>query len=174
MSTPYLGQILMSGFNFAPKGYALCEGQLLPINQNQALFSILGTTYGGNGTTNFALPDLRGSTPIHAGDTPGGSTRRLGERGGEVNHTLALGELPSHSHSFNTSGTAATLQRADNSIPSVVAAGTVNMFAASGTPQVMAPGMISSVGGGQPHNNMQPSLVIYFSIALQGIFPPRN
>jgi microcystin-dependent protein len=166
MSEPFLSEIRIASFNFAPKGWALCNGQLLPINQNQALFALLGTTYGGNGQTNFALPDVRGRTPIHEGD---GHT--LGERGGEEAHTLSIAETPTHVHTAtgtNTNGTAI--------IP------TGNLLAGSPsqlytTPQNLSAlnaATLADVGGSQPHQNMQPFLVLTFLIALQGIFPSQN
>jgi microcystin-dependent protein len=164
MSSPYLAEIRIFSFNFPPKGWAFCNGQLLPINQNQALFSLLGTTYGGNGTTNFALPNLQGSTPIYTGN---GFT--LGQVGGEVNHTLTVAEMPAHTHLLTASSAPA-----DQS----VTAGTVWAKAPAaydtspGT--AMSQAEIPNAGGSQPHNNMQPYLVLNFSIALQGIFPSRN
>ncbi len=166
MPTPFLGEVKMISWNFAPKGWAFCNGQFLPINQNQALFSILGTTYGGNGQTTFALPDLRGHTSIHTGN---GHT--LGERGGESAHTLSIQELPTHNHlaqGSNASGI--LLSPADNTW----AVTTQNPYASTNPNSAMDPATIGNVGGSQAHNNMQPYLVINFIIALQGIFPSRN
>jgi len=167
MATPFLSEIKIVSFNFAPKGWALCNGQLLPINQNQALFSLLGTTYGGDGRVNFALPDLQARVPIHMG---GGHT--LGERGGEQAHTLSIAELPTHTH---------TLEATSNNGSAIVASG--NLLAGS-TPQLyhapdqnlnaMRPTSITNVGGSQAHLNMQPFLVLTFCIALQGIFPSQT
>jgi microcystin-dependent protein len=168
VSDPYIGEIRLMSFNFPPKGWAFCNGQLLPINQNQALFSILGTTYGGNGTTTFALPNLQGRVPIHEG---GGHS--LGEAAGEFSHTLSTGELPAHSHSLVASGAAATTGLTD---PSLMLATSVGA-AAYGPPAqlvAMAPDSLTSVGGSQPHQNTQPFLVISFCIAIVGIFPSRN
>ena len=165
MSEPFLGEIRLVSFNFPPKGWAQCNGQLLPINQNQALFALLGTTYGGNGQTNFALPDLRGRTPVHFG--PGVT---LGQKAGAEAHTLTLGELPQHTHAANASA-------ADGDTP--VASDTVfasfnNGYRADGGLRAVQPATVSSVGGGQPHTNMQPYLVLDYIIALQGIFPSQN
>jgi len=165
MAEPFLSEIRVMSFAFPPKGWALCDGQLLPINQNQALFSLLGTTFGGDGRVNFALPDLRGRTPIHVG---GGHT--LGERGGEQAHTLSIAELPQHVHTLNatsipaTTGTPTTTLMLSGSTPQQVYSGATNLVA-------MDPGSIVNVGGSQAHLNMQPFLVLNFSIALQGIFP---
>lgn len=170
MAEPFLAEIRMVSFNFPPKGWALCNGQLLPINQNQALFSLLGTTYGGDGRVNFGLPDLRAKAPIHMGN---GFT--LGERGGEPAHTLTITELPSHIHAMNAVNTNAgninnpTGAFLANSAPAEV-------WNSAGSPQlvVMSTSTVGIVGGSQPHNNMQPYLAIGFCIALQGIFPSQN
>jgi microcystin-dependent protein len=165
MTEPFLSEVKIVSFNFAPKGWALCNGQLLPINQNQALFSLLGTTYGGNGQTNFALPNLQGRIPIHMGN---GHTQ--GEVSGEENHTLTASEMAAHSHVVSASATDPT-----QGLP------TGNMWAngagaySSAAPNSsMLPASISNVGGSQPHANTQPYLVLNFVIALQGIFPSRN
>jgi microcystin-dependent protein len=166
MAEPFLSEIRIMSFVFAPKGWALCNGQLLPINQNQGLFSLLGTTFGGDGRVNFALPDLQGRIPIHVG-----SGHTLGERGGEQAHTLSIGELPTHTHVFNaTTATATTNTPANNLLTgqstaaSLYASGNSNLVA-------MSPAAISNVGGSQAHLNMQPFLTLSFCIALQGIFP---
>jgi len=165
MAEPYLGQITMVAFNFAPKGYALCNGQLLPINQNQALFSLLGTTYGGNGTTTFALPNLQGATPLHQG-----SGFVLGQVGGEATHTLTQSEMASHTHQLKGDPAAAT---APSPSGNVWAASTASPYGS--TPSTaMNLAAIGDAGGSQPHDNFQPYLVINFVIALQGIFPSRN
>ncbi|GGR33239.1 phage tail protein [Deinococcus ruber] len=173
MSTPYLSEIRMMSFNFAPRGWALCNGQLLPINQNQALFSLLGTTYGGNGQTNFALPNLQGRVPIHMGN---GYIQ--GESSGERTHTLTASEVPAHIHPLNAStGAATAIAPASAGIPggNVLAAPTFPVYAPAGSTQtVLAPAALLSSGGSQPHENMPPYLVMNFCIALQGIFPSRN
>lgn len=162
MAEPFLSEIRMMSFVFPPKGWALCNGQLLPINQNQALFSLLGTTFGGDGRVNFALPDLRGRTPIHAG---GGHT--LGERGGEQAHTLSIAEIPTHTHTLVASqANASTPLPADNFFGT-----SNNMYAAATNQTALRADTISNVGGSQAHLNMQPFLTLSFCIALQGIFP---
>jgi microcystin-dependent protein len=168
---PFIGEITMVGFNFAPKNWAFCNGQLLPINTNQALFSILGTTYGGNGTTNFALPDLRGRVPIHAGQGPGLTPRTLGEKSGEATHTLLLTELPTHNHSQLGVSNAAGTQLVAGS--NVLAVSSAKPYAAPSNPTA-AMGVTGSAGGSQPHENMQPYETINFVICLFGIFPSRN
>ena len=163
MAEPFLAEIRLMSFNFAPRGWAACNGQLLPINQNQALFSLLGTTYGGDGRVNFALPDLRGRAPINAG---GGHT--LGERGGEQAHTLSLSELPIHAHVIRASGNNGNTQDAANNVLGVVP-GRIYTDAAHLTAVNSA--TITNVGGSQAHLNLQPFLALTFCIALQGIFP---
>ena len=167
MAEPFLSEIRMMSFVFAPKGWALCNGQLLPINQNQALFSLLGTTFGGDGRVNFALPDLRGRAPIHVG-----SGHALGEKGGEQAHTLSIAEIPTHTHILNGSNSNGTQQ-----IP------VGNLFAATPNQLYHGPdnalttliaGTVSNVGGSQAHLNMQPFVTLNFCIALQGIFPSQN
>jgi len=167
MAEPFLSEIRMMSFTFPPQGWALCNGQLLPINQNQALFSLLGTTYGGNGQTSFALPDLRGRTPIHVG-----SGHTLGERGGEQAHTLSQAEIPAHSHTV-----LASTNPGDQLIPSGQLLATNNLPAFHPVDDqlvTMADGTLSNAGGSQAHMNMQPFLTISFCIALQGIFPSPN
>jgi microcystin-dependent protein len=179
MSTPFLSEIRIMSFNFAPKGWAACNGQLLPINQNQALFSLLGTTYGGNGQTNFALPNLQGRVPASMG-----SNFVLGQRGGEENHTLIVSELPQHIHSMQVSNTTA-LQNATGRTPAghspaqAVAAtnpiSAVNIYGTGTSSETFdIANAISKVGGSQPHENRQPFLVLNCCIALQGIFPSQN
>lgn len=169
MAEPFLSEIRIMSFGFAPKGWALCNGQLLPINQNQALFSLLGTTFGGDGRVNFALPDLRGKTPIHVG-----SGHTLGERGGEQAHTLSIPELPEHTHAFNANSTTANTNTPTTAL-TLAASNGDSIYRAPGSNLVtMAPNAISSVGGSQAHLNMQPFLTLTFSIALQGIFPSPN
>ena len=168
MSEPFLSEIRIMAFNFAPKGWAFCNGQLLALSQNTALFSLLGTMYGGNGQTTFALPDLRGRTPIHIGQ---GFVQ--GQAGGQEAHTLTLSEMPAHNHFLMASST----QGDDFNPPGEVLAREVGMvyrpFAGS-TPQALNPALITNYGGSQAHENRQPYLVLNFVIALQGIFPSRN
>ena len=165
MAEPFLSEIRIMSFVFAPKGWALCNGQFLPINQNQALFSLLGTTYGGNGQTTFALPDLRGRTPIHVG---GGFT--LGQNGGEQAHTLTISELPTHTHVVNASPT----NGSQPTVPSAVLAAVANLYTPPQSLTSLLPTTVTTVGGSQAHLNMQPFLTLSFCIALQGIFPSRN
>jgi microcystin-dependent protein len=166
MAEPFLSEIRIMSFNFAPKGWALCDGQFLPINQNQALFSLLGTTYGGNGQTTFALPDLRGRVPIHMG-----SGHTLGERAGAQAHTLTIAEMPQHNHALNASTTASggTDNPAGNYLGSAS-----NLYHTPTGLTSMNPGTVANAGGGQAHLNMQPYLTLSFCIALQGIFPSQN
>ena len=166
MAEPFLSEIRIMSFEFAPKGWALCNGQLLPINQNQGLFSLLGTTFGGDGRVNFALPDLRGRTPIHVG-----SGHTLGERGGEQAHTLSIAELPTHTHVLSATSNSGT-----TNVPTGNVLGkTLGLTYSSPTQLVaMNPGSVSTVGGSQAHLNMQPFLTLNFCIALQGIFPSPN
>lgn len=164
MAEPFLSEIRIMSFVFAPKGWALCNGQLLPINQNQGLFSLLGTTYGGDGRVNFALPDLRGRVPIHVG-----AGHTLGERGGEQAHTLSISELPMHMHAVSSySGTPNQGSMAGNSW-----AAATNGYAARPN-EAMGATTVSTVGGSQAHLNMQPFLTLSFCIALQGIFPSQT
>ena len=167
MAEPFLSEIRIFSFNFAPKGWALCNGQLLPINQNQGLFSLLGTTYGGDGRVNFALPNLQGNVPIHMGND-----FTLGEKGGEQGHTLSIGEIPTHTHTFNATSVDGDL---------VIAAGNqlagtpAQLYHAPDNNQVaMNAASVANVGGSQAHLNMQPFLVLTFCIALQGIFPSQT
>ena len=171
MASPFVGEIRFFGFNFAPVGWALCNGQLLPINQNTALFSLLGTTYGGDGRTNFALPNLQGRVPIHMGSGPGLSTYVIGQTGGTETTTLTVGELPAHRHLVEANNGAGTLARPADNFPA--RAGDEAYAAASDQPTMNA-GMIAETGGGQPFDNIQPYLVGNFCIALTGIFPARN
>jgi microcystin-dependent protein len=168
MSEPFLAEIRMMSFNFAPQGWALCNGQFLPINQNQALFSLMGTTYGGNGQTNFALPDLRGRIPIHVG-----AGHTWGERAGEENHTLTVSELPMHTHALYGSSTPAETNN-PNTAPGTVLASVANAYTTPSNLVAMSPASVTNNGGSQPHQNMQPYLVLTFCIALQGIFPSQT
>ena len=174
MADPFVAEIRIFPFNFAPKGWAWCNGQLLPISQNTALFSLLGTTYGGDGKSNFALPDMQGNAPMHPGQGPGLSLHDLGETGGSETVTLLESEIPSHSHGLMAATVSSTKSTpAGNSITRVGTGATP--YKAAGSAQVtMAPNAISPAGGDQPHNNMMPYLTFYFNIALQGVFPPRT
>lgn len=168
MAEPFLAEIRIVGFSFAPKGWAFCNGQFLPINQNQALFSLLGTTYGGDGRTTFALPDLRGRSPVHFG-----SGITLGQKGGEEAHTVSIAEMPDHSHLAKASN-----ENSDQNNPQGNLLGqALNLYVPlAGNPPLVTilPATIANTGGSQPHENMQPSLVLNFCIALAGIFPSRN
>jgi microcystin-dependent protein len=166
MTEPFLGQVTMAAFDFAPKGHARCDGTLLPINQNQALFALLGTMYGGNGQTSFALPDLRGRTPIHVG-----AGHRQGQHIGQSSVTLSAFSTPTHTHQV-----AAASGDGDSASPQdAVFAGSPNQLYHSGQSLTsMGPGVVGTAGGSQPHPNMQPYTVINCYIALQGIFPSRN
>jgi microcystin-dependent protein len=168
MAEPFLSEIRIMSFVFPPKGWALCNGQLLPINQNQALFSLLGTTYGGDGRVNFALPNLQGRVPIHMG-----SGHTLGERGGEQAHTLSISELPTHTHVAQASGVNATAS-IPNSTLAIATGGQYEIFRSPTNLAAMQLDVVANVGGSQAHLNMQPFLVLSFCIALQGIFPSQN
>ena len=166
MAEPFLSEIRIMSFGFAPKGWALCNGQLLPINQNQALFSLLGTTYGGDGRVNFALPNLQGRAPIHMG-----SGHTLGELGGEQGHTLSISEIPTHTHQVTASNA-----QPDSGMPTgnVWAEQVEGYSSTASNLAAMHPSVIGNTGGSQAHLNMQPFLVLTFCIALQGIFPSQN
>jgi microcystin-dependent protein len=165
MSEPFLAEIRMVGFNFAPRGWALCEGQILPINQNQSLYSLLGTTYGGDGRTTFALPDLRGRVPMHVSDYS-----REGSRGGSASHTLTTAEMPSHTHAvYASTDSASSSNPTDN-----VLAQSANIYSPANNTVPMAAGTLTNTGGGQAHYNLQPYCTVNFCIALQGLFPSRN
>lgn len=170
MSTPFLSEIRIFSFNFAPKGWAMCNGQLLPINQNQALFSLLGTTYGGDGRVNFALPNLQGRVAMHLG-----SGHTMGQRAGEEAHTVIMSEMPAHIHPAN-----ADIKSGDNTANNpnnayLVNVGSLKLYSSGSSNMVsMYPQMVSSIGGNQAHENRQPFLALTFCIALQGIFPSQN
>lgn len=166
MAEPFLSEIRIMSFNFPPRGWAFCDGQPLPINQNQALFALLGTTYGGDGRVTFALPNLQGRTPIHVG---GGHT--LGEAGGEQASTLPITALPEHTHGLGASPAAGT---APGAAGAFLANAGSDVYVSPQSLVPMSPGAVGNVGGGQPHENMQPYLTLSFCIALQGIFPSRN
>ena len=165
MSEPFLAEIRIVGFNFAPRGWAFCDGQILPINQNQSLYSLLGTTYGGDGRTSFALPDLRGRTPVHPGDV-----FQQGNKGGEETHTLATSEIPNHTHEIKASS-----DNANTNDPSsgVYARSSSSLYASPANLSSMNAGAVGNTGG-QAHDNMQPYITLSFCIALQGLFPSRN
>jgi microcystin-dependent protein len=172
MSEPFLAEVRIFGFKFAPRGWAFCDGQILPISQNQSLYSLLGTTYGGDGRTSFALPDMRGRVPIHVGRSDGGADHREGQKGGEETVSLSVAEMPNHDHPIH-----ASLQDGDQVTP------TGNLLGDSAPAEFYAPaanlvqlrsGTIANTGGSQGHENMQPYLAVNFAIALQGLFPSRN
>lgn len=166
MAEPYLGEIRLFANNFAPQGWVKCEGQILSIQQNTALFALLGTTYGGNGTTTFALPDLRGRVPIHFD-----SNFPLGEMQGEENHTLTVNEMPAHNHMVQASNASSATKPTSNLWGNLSAE---NQYGPAATLTPMNQGSVSTAGGSQPHTNMQPLLSLNFCIAIAGIFPPRN
>jgi microcystin-dependent protein len=172
MSEPFIGQITIFGGNFAPRGWAFCNGQLLSIAQYSAVFALLGTTYGGDGQTTFALPNLQGRVAIGFGNGPGLSPRALGQSGGEENHTLVVTEMPAHQHTFAVaaSNEAATANRPGGNI---LAEGTI-YSAPTAADATLGGVSAQTVGGSQPHNNMQPYLAVNYIIALEGIFPSRN
>ena len=172
---PFVAEIRIFPFNFAPRGWAWCDGQLLPLSQNTALFSLLGTTYGGNGKSNFALPDLQGRAAMHPGQGPGLSLHDLGETGGSETVTLLESEIPSHAHQFRAAGVVADGPVPQNTL--LAAPGSDNPYL-PGSPNpintTMSGNAIAPAGGDQPHNNMQPYLTFYFCLAMQGVFPPRG
>ena len=174
MADPFVAEIRIFPFNFAPKGWAWCDGQLLPLSQNTALFSLLGTTYGGNGKSNFALPNLQGRASMHPGQGPGLSLHDLGETGGSETVSLLESEIPSHAHALMAQGVVADSNvPVDNSVARVT--GATPYLPPAGAPLVsMSGNALAPAGGDQPHNNMQPYLTFYFCIALQGVFPPRG
>ena len=166
MSTPFLGEIKIISWNYAPKGWAFCNGQLLPINQNQALFSILGTTYGGDGRVNFALPDYRGRIPIHQG-----AGFVIGQKGGQEVHTITQSEMPAHIHLLQANKLASDSNALSGDLLGLVSGG---IYGNPTNATTLLPSTITNVGGSQPHENRQPYLVLNFVIALQGIFPSQN
>ncbi|QAU37163.1 phage tail protein [Bradyrhizobium guangdongense] len=174
MMDPFVAEIRMFGFNFPPKGWAFCDGQLLPISQNTALFSLLGTTYGGNGISNFQLPNMQGSAPMHPGQGPGLSLHDLGEMGGTETVTLLETEMPIHSHAVES---APANFPGNSNVPtgnSFAKSAQGNAYIPAASLVTMSPQTIGIAGGGLPHNNMQPYLTLNFCIALQGVFPPRG
>lgn len=171
MSEPFLSEIRIFSFGFAPKGWAFCNGQTLPINQNAALFSLIGTAYGGNGTTTFQLPNLQGCAPLHMGTSVGGNSYTIGQQAGSANVSLNLNQIAAHTHTVNAN------TGADANVPSssvVPGGGGVSAYGASSGAAIMNNGIVGQTGGSQPHSNVQPNLVLNFCIALQGIFPSRN
>lgn len=167
MAEPFLAEIMIVGFNFAPRGWAFCDGQILPINQNQSLYSLLGTTYGGDGRTTFALPDLRGRTPMHTG-----TSFNQGQKGGEETHSLSVAETPSHTHVLRATNED---QTSDDPTGNLLASPpSINIYDDLSNPANMNPATVGNTGVGQGHNNMAPYLVLNFCIALQGTFPSRN
>lgn len=167
MGTPFMSEVKIISWNFPPKGWAFCNGQFLPINQNQALFSLLGTTYGGNGQTTFALPDLRGRVPVHQG---AGFT--LGQAAGETAHTVKITEMPQHLHFLEASSDNASTDTPAATL--VLATASLNIYRQPTNPVTMDPGCVGNVGGSQPHTNLQPYLCVNYVIALQGVFPSQN
>lgn len=173
MADPFVAEIRIFPFNFAPKGWAWCDGQLMPLSQNTALFSLLGTTYGGNGKSNFALPDLMGRAPMHPGQGPGLSLHDLGETGGSETVTLLQSEIPAHSHAIMAQTNPANSKTpTNNSLARPV--GGLTFAPPSGNLASLAPQALAPAGGDAPHNNLQPYLTFYYCIALQGVFPPRT
>ena len=173
MSEPFIAEIRIFAGNFAPRGWAFCNGQLLPISQNTALFSLIGTIYGGDGRTTTALPNLQGRAPMHPGRGPGLSERRLGENGGVETVTLTEAQMPNHNHLWRVSGDDGEEQSPANNYLAVLPT-PPNIFAPAANVQPMAAGIIQSTGGNQPHNNMQPFLSLNFIIALVGLYPSRS
>lgn len=171
MSEPFLAEVRMVGFNFAPRGWAFCDGQILPINQNQSLYSLLGTTYGGDGRTTFALPDLRGRVPMHRGRSNGGRDHIEGQKSGEENHTLTLNEMPQHTHAWNVSTNVASESEPAGKF---LGRASLDTYGTLADPGHLKEESISYVGGSQAHNNMMPFLAVNFCIALMGLFPSRN
>ncbi len=172
MSEPFVGEIRMFAGNFAPRGWAYCDGQLLAVSQNDALFSLLGTIYGGDGRTTFGLPDLRGRIPLHAGTGPGLSARRLGAKGGAENETLTTNQLASHTHDWNANTAVATGSAPQGKV--VATPAPIRMFKNANQNTDLANNTIANTGGSQPHTNLMPTLCVHFIIALFGIYPSRN
>jgi microcystin-dependent protein len=172
MADPFVAEVRMFPFSFQPKGWAFCNGQLLPISQNTALFSLLGTTYGGNGSTNFALPNLQGSSPLHPGQGAGLSLYDLGEQGGSETISLLTAEIPAHTH-FLSASQADALEPAPTGRKFATGIGVAYYSAPTARMTTLSPSAATPAGGSQPHNNMMPYITFNFCIALQGIFPPR-
>ena len=174
MADPFVAEIRIFPFNFAPKGWAWCDGQLMPLSQNTALFSLLGTTYGGNGKSNFALPDLQGRAPMHPGQGAGLSLHDLGETGGSETVTLLESEIPAHSHAMQANAFPANIQTPSPARALAQSTGGVAYKTPPATMTTLSPQALGPAGGDQPHNNLMPYLTFYFNIALQGVFPPRS
>ena len=173
MSEPFVGEIRMFAGDFAPRGWAFCDGQLLAVSQNDALFSLLGTIYGGDGRTTFGLPDLRGRLPMHAGSGPGLSPRRLGAKAGAENVTLTVNQLPNHNHGpVGCTNDLGTVRSAENAIPALTTA--EDIYGPGGDPTNMSSSAVTQVGGSRSHSNLMPFLCVNFIIALFGIYPSRN
>jgi microcystin-dependent protein len=174
MAEPFIGQVILTGFNFAPRNYATCDGQLLSIAQNTALFSLLGTQFGGDGRVTFGLPDLRGRVPVHQGQGPGLTNRTMGEMAGGQTVTLINSEMPMHNHLFMSTNVSGALGQPNGNFLGASSNNQIALYRPTADGSMLNPQSISLTGGNQPHNNMQPYEVISFSIALQGIFPSRN
>jgi len=174
MADPFVAEIRIFPFNFPPKGWAWCDGQLLPLSQNTALFSLLGTTYGGDGKSTFALPNLQGSAPMHPGQGPGLSLHDLGEQGGTETVTLLESEIPAHTHALRGSNASGDSPLPGGNTPARPGSTAIYQQDSAQNLVAMAPQALSPAGGSQPHNNLQPYLTFYFNIALQGVFPPRS
>lgn len=174
MAEPFVGQIIQVGFNFAPKGYATCDGQTIAIQQNTALFSLIGTTYGGNGSTTFQLPDLRGRTPLHWGQGPGLPLFPIGQSSGSESVTLAVTQMPAHSHLILAENGGNGTANPSGAFPATEISGQGLTAYSTTIDTTMAPSMIGNTGSNFPHNNLQPLLTINYCIALQGVFPSRN
>jgi microcystin-dependent protein len=170
---PFVAEIRIFPFNFAPKGWAFCDGQILPLSQNTALFSLLGTTYGGDGKSNFALPNMQGNAPMHPGQGPGLSLHDLGETGGSETVSLLESEMPAHSHAFKAVNTDGISQSPEDQLMAGGVGG-IAQYATPGALTQLSGNAIAPAGGDQPHNNMQPYLTLNFCIALQGVYPPRT
>lgn len=174
MADPFVAEIRIFPFNFAPRGWAWCDGQLLPLSQNTALFSLLGTTYGGNGKSNFALPDLQGRAPMHPGQGPGLSLHDLGETGGVESVSLLESEMPAHTHAMRAHDIDLGELNAPAANRSLAKSANATAYVSAANLVSMAPETLSPAGGDLPHNNLQPYLTFYFCIAMQGVFPPRT
>jgi microcystin-dependent protein len=172
VADPFVAEMRIFPFNFPPKGWAFCDGQILPISQNTALFSLLGTTYGGDGKSNFALPNMQGNAPMHPGQGPGLSLHDLGETGGSETVTLLESEIPAHSHTARASVQDSTTRIVAGQLPATGVG--VSLYGPAPANAQLSPNALTPAGGDQPHNNMQPYLTLNFCIALQGVFPPRT